>query len=100
MPAKAIDTAPQLVAIYDVSTRTIHLPPDWTGATPAELSILVHEMVHHMQAAAGLRFACPAARERQAYAAQERWLDLFDQTLEETFQTNRLFVKLATTCSF
>jgi hypothetical protein len=30
--------------------------------TPAELSVLVHEMVHHLQNVEQLKFACPLAR--------------------------------------
>ena len=37
---------PAVHAIYDDGSRTIYLPEDWTGATPAEVSLLVHEMVH------------------------------------------------------
>jgi hypothetical protein len=36
-------------AIYDDLSRTIYLPEGWTGATPAEVSVLVHELVHHLQ---------------------------------------------------
>jgi hypothetical protein len=36
-------------AVYDDRTRTIFLPDTWTGETPADLSVLVHEMVHHLQ---------------------------------------------------
>ena len=37
------------MAIYDDATQTIYLPEGWQGVKPAKLSILVHEMVHHMQ---------------------------------------------------
>jgi hypothetical protein len=37
------------VAIYQDRTQTIYLADDWNGSTPAEQSILVHEMVHHFQ---------------------------------------------------
>ena len=51
------------VAIYDDSNRIIYLPLTWTGGTAAELSMLVHEMVHHLQNLGGLKYECPAARE-------------------------------------
>jgi hypothetical protein len=38
-----------VVALYNDQTRTIYLSDKWAGATPAELSVLVHEMVHHLQ---------------------------------------------------
>lgn len=36
-------------AVYDDERRTIYLREDWQGETPAEISVLVHEMVHHLQ---------------------------------------------------
>jgi hypothetical protein len=38
---------------------------------PRQLSVLVHEMVHHLQASADMRFACPAEREAVAYRAED-----------------------------
>jgi len=57
-------------SFYDDATRTIYLPKGWTGRSPAELSLLVHEMVHHVQNVAGLTYACAGEREKIAYAAQ------------------------------
>jgi Domain of unknown function (DUF6647) len=37
----------ETVAVYYDPTQTIYLPEGWTGMTPGELSVLVHEMVHH-----------------------------------------------------
>jgi hypothetical protein len=34
-----------VVALYNDQTRTIYLSDKWAGSTPAELSVLVHEMV-------------------------------------------------------
>src|SRR5262245_46738442 len=76
------DVAGQTVAVYDSSRATIMLPTGWTGSTPAELSVVVHEVVHHLQKAANLTYECPAAREELAYAAQEKWLNLFGRSLE------------------
>src|SRR5215217_5873645 len=36
------------VAVYDHKNQVIILPIGWTAITPAEQSILVHEMVHHL----------------------------------------------------
>jgi hypothetical protein len=74
------------VAIYVDSERTIYLSNEWVGSEIAYLSILVHELVHHMQNMAGLKFECPQARERLAYIAQERWLELFGRSLEQDFE--------------
>jgi hypothetical protein len=87
-----------VLALYDPAEATIHLPTGWTGATPAELSILVHEMAHHLQAVAGRRFACPAEAEREAYGAQARWLATFGLTLLDAFALDPLFLIFATNC--
>jgi hypothetical protein len=73
--------ASEIVAFYDTPGHAIHLPSGWSGATPGELSVLVHELVNHAQAEAGRRIACPAERERQAYDAQARGLALFGSDL-------------------
>ena len=92
------DGIAEIVAFYDTPARTIYLPSGWSGATPGELSVLVHELVHHAQAAAGRRFACPAERERQAYDAQARWLALFGSDLSREFGIDKMFLLIATTC--
>jgi hypothetical protein len=89
-----------IVAIYDDADRTIYLPETWTGATPTELSVLVHEMVHHLQNLAGMRFACPEAREKLAYAAQRDWLELFGRDLFTDFETDPFTLLVRTECGF
>jgi hypothetical protein len=76
----------------------IHLAAGWTGQTPEEVSLLVHEMVHHFQSRGGARFACRAEREREAYAVQDRWLGLFGSSLATSFGLEPLFLLVATTC--
>jgi hypothetical protein len=88
----------EVVSVYDDATRTILLPDSWTGKTPSDLSILVHEMVHHLQNIAGLQFECSASREKAAYAAQEAWLALFGQSLLSEFELNQMALKLTTQC--
>jgi hypothetical protein len=70
-------------AVYNLHMRTIYLPEDWGGETPADISVLVHELVHHLQNVAGIRYSCPQEGERPAYEAQARWLTLFGKTLDE-----------------
>ena len=54
------------MAAYDPLTQTIFLPERWTGNTPAEISVLVHEMVHHLQNVARLKYECVQASEELA----------------------------------
>ena len=85
-------------ALYDDSTRTIYLPEGWTGKTPAEVSVLVHEMVHHLQNMAGLKYECPQAREKPAYAAQNQWLAQSGRNLIDEFTLDALTVLVRTNC--
>jgi hypothetical protein len=88
-----------VVALYDDAEGTIFLSEYWTGNTVGDLSVLVHELVHHMQAAAGLRFACAGEREVLAYRAQDDWLGLFGSSLEDTFGIDPATRLVATTCT-
>jgi hypothetical protein len=88
----------EVVAVYIDTTKTIFLPEEWTGDSPAELSILVHEMVHHLQNLAGEKFACLQERETLAYAAQNRWLGLFGHDLERDFKIDPMTLLVSTHC--
>jgi hypothetical protein len=88
-----------VVAVYNDQTRTIYLSDKWAGRTPAELSVLVHEMVHHLQNEAGITYECPAEREKLAYQAQDKWLSLFGRDLQSEFQINGLALLISTSCT-
>ena len=88
------------MAVYSDATHAIMLTHSWTGRTPAELSILVHEMVHHLQNKAGLTYACAGEREAPAYAAQAMWLRQFGTDLEREFSIDPMTLKIKTTCMF
>jgi hypothetical protein len=87
-----------IVALYDDGNKIIYLPKGWTGKTPVELSVLAHEMVHHLQNLAGLKYGCPEEREKLAYAAQTRWLGLFGRTLATEFQMDPFTVFVRSNC--
>jgi hypothetical protein len=91
---------PEIIAIYRDDVRTIYLPEGWSGRTPQELSILVHEMVHHVQNVAELRFACPEHREKSAFEAQALFLALFDTDLEAEFGIDPFTLLVRTNCLF
>lgn len=91
--------AVDVLAVYDQAGPTIYLADGWSGGTPAEMSVLVHEMVHHHQASAGMVFACPGAREELAYRAQMAWLGQFGESLESAFGIDSATLKVATACT-
>jgi hypothetical protein len=88
-----------IVALYDDQTKTIYLSDKWTGRRPAELSVLVHEMVHHLQNEAGTTYECAAEREKLAYELQDKWLGLFGRNLESEFEINGLALLISTSCA-
>ena len=85
----------QDMGAYGDTVNTIYLPEGWTGKTPAEVSILVHQMVYHVQNLAGRKYECLWERERLAYTAQERWLRLHDSNLWDTFAIDRTIFLLS-----
>jgi hypothetical protein len=90
----------EVLAVYDDEARTIYLPDGWTGRTAAELSVLVHETVHHLQNVGRLKFACPEEREKMAFEAQERWLQLFGSSLEADFELDPFTILARTNCLY
>lgn len=70
----------------------------WTGKSPADVSVLVHEMVHHVQNVAGLKYACPEEREKPAYDAQNQWLALFGRKVTEEFELDPMTLLVRTNC--
>ena len=90
----------QTVAVYDDARKIIYLHEHWMADTPAEVSVLVHEMVHHLQNVGKQKFACPEEREQLAYEAQERWLGLFGRDLERDFEIDPLTRLVSTNCPY
>jgi hypothetical protein len=57
-------------------------------------------MVHHLQTVAGLKYECPQAREKSAYAAQEKWLSMYGLNLMDEFEINPMAVFVRSSCFF
>ena len=85
-----------VVAVY--AKDTIYISDGWRGGSPADQSVLIHEMVHHLQHRAQLRYGCPQEREKIAYQAQERWLTLFGTTLQTEFEIDPMTLFLQSAC--
>jgi uncharacterized protein DUF6647 len=99
-PGRSAEDQNDTVAVYHDTTQTIYLAQDWTGSTPAEQSILVHEMVHHFQKMLGLKYECSQAREELAYRAQDRWLGLFGHDLATDFELDGFSLLVKTRCFY
>lgn len=89
-----------VVGLYVDETRTILLTEGWDAGDPADVSALVHELVHHLQNDAGARYWCSGEREAEAYAVQAEWLAQFDMTLESEFGLDPVTLELTTTCFY
>ena len=87
-----------IIALYDASGPTIFVTTEWRGDNPADRSVLVHEMVHHLQHEGRHHFGCPQARERVAYAAQDRWLTDHGLSLAEAFGVDAFTVLARSMC--
>jgi hypothetical protein len=68
----ALEVAPR--GLYDAETQTISLVLPWSVENPHDVSVLLHELVHHRQATAG-HWYCPGAMELPAYRLQQAWLN-------------------------
>ncbi len=90
--------ADRVVAVYLPQDRTIVLPAGWTGGSAVEVSMLVHEMVHHVETEAGARFGCAQAREEAAYRLQGAWLEAHGETLKGAFGLDRFTLFVLTRC--
>jgi hypothetical protein len=65
--------ADQTSGVQAAQTRgTIYLPQSF--ALGRDDYILLHELVHHLQDESGKAFACLAAREREAYVIQTKFV--------------------------
>jgi hypothetical protein len=96
----AVGSPREPVAVYLDAKRTIYLRDDWSGANPGEVSVLVHELVHHLQNVGKMTFECPQEREQLAYKAQEKWLSLFGTDLMREFEVDPFTLLIASKCFY
>jgi len=62
----------RLRGLYDPQRGEILLVTPWDRLKAEDVSVLLHELVHHRQAPH--HFYCPAAQEEPAYRLQDQWL--------------------------
>jgi hypothetical protein len=86
------------LALYHADSATILLRRDWDREDLRDRSLLVHELVHHLQAQAGRSYPCPGAREREAYEVQGAWLDRRGAELFDVLGMNALYYYAVTRC--
>ena len=64
----------RLKALYSIGTHTVYLLENWNQNDLLDRSVLLHELVHHLQQLNNVKAACPAATEQQAYDLQIEWV--------------------------
>ena len=60
-------------AYYDPESATITLITPFNPRDPYDVSVVLHELVHHRQHDAA-HWYCPGAQEKSAYDLQSQWL--------------------------
>jgi hypothetical protein len=98
--ARLLDYMRDTMALYENATRTIYLRDGWNAENPTDLSVLVHEMVHHLQNVADIKYECAQAREKLAYAAQQKWLASRGLDFFREFETDPISLMMRTVCVF
>ncbi len=89
-----------IIALYDPASRTILLSKNWQGTKTAAFSVIVHEMVHHLQQENGKRYGCVQEQEEQAFAAQDAWLAENGSSLEKEFGIDPFTRLVASLCPY
>ena len=97
IPAQTGDV---IISLYDTSSGTILLSNAWKGTKAAAYSVVVHEMVHHLQRENGKRYGCVQEQEEQAFAAQDAWLAEHGSSLEKEFGIDPFTRLVASLCPY
>ena len=94
-------TSTQVLALYNYHIKTILLYKDFSLSSIKDQSILLHELVHHMQYSEKYIYytmLCRGYTEKEALDIQEAWLLERNLTLEEAIEIGPLYRALLTMC--
>jgi hypothetical protein len=64
----------EIVAVYDIDNRVVTLSDEWDIKRLRDQSILLHELVHHLQITNSVPRPCVAHLNALAYTLQLEWL--------------------------
>ena len=93
--------AANILALYNSSTATVYLHKDFWASSVRDQSILLHELVHHMQYSEDFKQyskLCKGDIEKEAYDLQEIWLKKKGRTLYNTIELGPLLRHVLTSC--
>ena len=90
------------LALYIESSETIYISNDFWWPSKKDQSILLHELVHHMQFANNYQKTTESCGrpdlEAQAYSVQSEWLKTHGMSLEKDIGIGPLYLYIITTC--
>ena len=89
------------LALYDHYEQTIVVRKGFDIDTVHDQSVLLHELVHHMQFNNGVydMVKCNGELEKLAYSLQDKWLrEKYNVTVNEVIGINELFMMLVSGC--
>lgn len=72
----------KMKGVHYADARAMYIPGmvilnnyTWDEQDPVQISLLVHELVHHAQLFSKRKYACAEAKEYEAYTIQNKWLE-------------------------
>ena len=98
---KTPGSSTNIVALYNNITKTIMLNKDFWWSSTKDQSILLHELVHHMQYNSDYikyKNMCRGTIEKEAYEIQSKWLAKYKRELFEVMNMNDLHYLMITSC--
>ena len=90
-----------ILGLYHSLSGTIYLSKDFWWASTRDQSILLHELVHHMQYSRDYKYyksLCKGDIEKEAYDLQEKWLAIRGLDLGKTIDLGPLMRHVLTQC--
>ena len=86
-----------ILALYNKETKTVILRKDWNAKSIKNRSILVHELVHHMQNEEEFK-GCKGIMEEEAYDVQNAWLKQYKMNIFDTLGLGKLYYSIIISC--
>ena len=91
------------IALYDNKQQHIILNEKFNIETVHDQSVLLHELIHHVQLHNGVykKVKCKNELEAEAYELHDKWLrEKYGVTLKNIIGINELFLIFVTTCQY
>ena len=87
-----------ILALYDRKTKTILLKKSWNAESIVDRSILLHELVHHLQYENEIVDRCKGEIEQEAYEVQDEWLKQYGTNIFDALNLGYLYYLTIITC--